>query len=111
MQLCEHDIFISDERLDKATALHRVVEKLSAAGNTTTDYLRGMLDREAQISTYLGNGIAIPHGTPESRDAVLQTGVKVIVFRHALTGVTAIPHIWSPELPRAPMNILRFCAN
>ncbi len=53
MQLCEHDIFISDERLDKATALHRVVEKLSAAGNTTTDYLRGMLDREAQISTYL----------------------------------------------------------
>lgn len=43
MQLCEHDIFISDERLDKVTALHRVVEKLSAAGNTTTDYLRGML--------------------------------------------------------------------
>ncbi|EJP1811662.1 HPr family phosphocarrier protein [Salmonella enterica] len=84
MQLCEHDIFISDERLDKVTALHRVVEKLSAAGNTTTDYLRGMLDREAQISTYLGNGIAIPHGTPESRDAVLQTGVKVIVFRHGV---------------------------
>ncbi|MCH6132906.1 hypothetical protein MMA95_26555, partial [Salmonella enterica] len=25
MQLCEHDIFISDERLDKVTALHRVV--------------------------------------------------------------------------------------
>ncbi len=84
MQLCEHDIFISDERLDKVTALHRVVEKLSAAGNTTPDYLRGMLDREAQISTYLGNGIAIPHGTPESRDAVLQTGVKVIVFRHGV---------------------------
>ncbi|WP_162264951.1 PTS sugar transporter subunit IIA, partial [Salmonella enterica] len=54
MQLCEHDIFVSDERLDKVTALHRVVEKLSAAGNTTPDYLRGMLDREAQISTYLG---------------------------------------------------------
>ncbi|WP_162265143.1 PTS sugar transporter subunit IIA, partial [Salmonella enterica] len=65
-------------------ALHRVVEKLSAAGNTTPDYLRGMLDREAQISTYLGNGIAIPHGTPESRDAVLQTGVKVIVFRYGV---------------------------
>ncbi|ECA4737349.1 HPr family phosphocarrier protein [Salmonella enterica subsp. enterica serovar Lerum] len=84
MQLCEHDIFVSDECLDKVTALHRVVEKLSAAGNTTPDYLRGMLDREAQISTYLGNGIAIPHGTPESRDAVLQTGVKVIVFRYGV---------------------------
>lgn len=111
MQLCEHDIFISDERLDKVTALHRVVEKLSAAGNTTLDYLRGMLDREAQISTYLGNGIAIPHGTPESRDAVIQTGVKVIVFRHGVDWGTAIPRIWLLELPRAPMNILRFCVS
>jgi phosphocarrier protein len=43
-----------------------------------------MLVRESQISTYLGNGIAIPHGTPETRDAVLNTGVKVIVFRHGV---------------------------
>jgi phosphocarrier protein len=37
-----------------------------------------MREREGQISTYLGNGIAIPHGTPQSRDAVLKTGVKVL---------------------------------
>lgn len=100
MQLCEQDIFISGERVDKTTALQRVSEKLVEAGNTTPEYLQGMRDREAQISTYLGNGIAIPHGTPETRDAVLNTGVKIIVFRqgvawddenvaHMVTGIAA----------------------
>jgi phosphocarrier protein len=80
MQLCEQDIFISHERVDKLTALQLVCEKLVAAGNTTPEYLQGMLAREAQISTYLGHGIAIPHGTADTRHAVLNTGVKVIVF-------------------------------
>ena len=84
MQLCEEDIFISNELLDRAGSLKQVAEKLVKAGNTTSDYLNGMLAREAQISTYLGNGIAIPHGTAETRDAVRQTGVKVIVFRHGV---------------------------
>lgn len=84
MQLCEHDIFISDELVNKTDALTQVAEKLVEAGNTTSEYLSGMLAREAQISTFLGNGIAIPHGTPETRDAVRQTGVKVIIFRHGV---------------------------
>ncbi|MCP2002877.1 HPr family phosphocarrier protein [Buttiauxella ferragutiae] len=84
MQLCEQDIVLSEERVDKKTALSLVAAKLVEAGNTTNGYLSGMLAREAQISTYLGNGIAIPHGTPETRDAVRHTGVKVIVFRHGV---------------------------
>ena len=35
---------------------------------------------EAQSSTFLGNAIAIPHGTPESRQHVKQTGVRVLQF-------------------------------
>jgi phosphocarrier protein HPr len=84
MQLCKQDIVISDELVDKKTALTLVAGQLVQAGNTTDGYLKGMLAREAQISTYLGNGIAIPHGTPETRDAVLETGVKVMVFRHGV---------------------------
>lgn len=84
MQLCENDIFISDAQVDKTTALKQLSDRLVEAGNTTSAYLQGMLAREAQISTYLGNGIAIPHGTPETRDAVLNTGVKVMVFRHGV---------------------------
>lgn len=42
--------------------------------------LIGMQKRENQASTYLGNGIAIPHGTVETRHNVLQTGVQVFQF-------------------------------
>lgn len=40
-------------------------------------YVNGMLAREQQTSTFLGNGIAIPHGTTDTRDQVLKTGVQV----------------------------------
>jgi len=43
-------------------------------------YVDGMLAREKQTSTYLGNGIAIPHGTTDTRDLVLETGVQVFQF-------------------------------
>jgi len=36
--------------------------------------------REAQGSTFLGQGIAIPHGTPETRDQVFSTGVRLLQF-------------------------------
>ncbi|MNZ86406.1 Multiphosphoryl transfer protein [compost metagenome] len=39
-----------------------------------------MLAREQQTSTFLGNGIAIPHGTTDTRDQVLKTGVQVYQF-------------------------------
>lgn len=43
-----------------------------------------MLNREAQHSTYLGNGIAIPHGTTDTRELVKQTGVTAMHFPQGL---------------------------
>ncbi|EGZ4081495.1 fused PTS fructose transporter subunit IIA/HPr protein, partial [Salmonella enterica subsp. enterica serovar Hartford] len=45
----------------------------------------GMLAREQQTSTFLGNGIAIPHGTTDTRDQVLKTGVQVFQFPQGVT--------------------------
>jgi phosphocarrier protein len=78
MQLTSADIHFDHQVKTKDEALQRVVEALTGAGYTRVAYLKGMREREGQISTYLGNGIAIPHGTPQSRDAVLRTGVKVL---------------------------------
>jgi mannitol/fructose-specific phosphotransferase system IIA component len=36
--------------------------------------------REQQGSTFLGQGIAIPHGTPQTRDQVFATGVRLMQF-------------------------------
>jgi len=65
---------------DKQDAIRQVAAALTAAGNVGEGYVNGMLAREQQTSTYLGNGIAIPHGTTDTRDLVLKTGVQVFQF-------------------------------
>jgi len=65
---------------DKHTALAMLGECLVSDGLVAAGYLGGMQAREAQGSTYLGQGIAIPHGTPETRDQVFHTGVRLIQF-------------------------------
>ncbi|MGD8162144.1 fused PTS fructose transporter subunit IIA/HPr protein [Pantoea sp. FN0307] len=65
---------------NKEEAIRQVAAALTAAGNVGEGYVNGMLAREQQTSTYLGNGIAIPHGTTDTRDLVQQTGVQVFQF-------------------------------
>lgn len=65
---------------DKQAALALLAEALSADGLVAPGYLAGLQAREAQGSTYLGQGIAIPHGTPQTRDQVHCTGVRLIQF-------------------------------
>ena len=65
---------------DKEEAIRQVAAALTSAGNVGEGYVNGMLAREQQTSTYLGNGIAIPHGTTDTRDLVLKTGVQVFQF-------------------------------
>ncbi|MFG6075636.1 fused PTS fructose transporter subunit IIA/HPr protein [Erwinia sp. OPT-41] len=65
---------------DKEEAIRQVAAALTSAGNVGEGYVNGMLAREQQTSTYLGNGIAIPHGTTDTRDLVLKTGVQVYQF-------------------------------
>ncbi|MCS2609210.1 phosphoenolpyruvate--protein phosphotransferase [Halomonas dongshanensis] len=61
-------------------ALDAAAQALVDAKLVDTAYRDGLHAREAQSSTYLGNGIAIPHGTPESRQHVHKTGVRVLQF-------------------------------
>lgn len=65
---------------DKEDAIRQVAAALTAAGHVGEGYVNGMLAREQQTTTYLGNGIAIPHGTTDTRDLVLKTGVQVYQF-------------------------------
>lgn len=65
---------------NKSQALQLIANILVTDGLTTPAYLQGLQDREAQHATYLGEGIAIPHGTPASRDTIIQTGVRLVHF-------------------------------
>lgn len=79
-QLSVKDIHPAQQAVDKDAAIRLVAHALEQAGNVAPGYVDGMLAREKQTSTFLGNGIAIPHGTTDTRDRVLKTGVQVFQF-------------------------------
>ena len=79
-RLSQQDIRLGATAINKQQAIEQVAKALVHAGYVTADYIEGMLLREQQTSTYLGNGIAIPHGTTATRDLVLKTGVQVFQF-------------------------------
>ncbi|MEQ5837251.1 phosphoenolpyruvate--protein phosphotransferase [Marinobacter sp. NFXS9] len=85
LTLTADDIRLGCRAADWREALALAGEELETAGRTTPEYLQGLLDREAQSSTVLGNGIAIPHGTPESREHVRSTGIRVLQFPDGVT--------------------------
>lgn len=78
------DIQLGAQATDKVAAIRQMAARLSAAGLVSDAYVDGMLRREEQTSTYLGSGIAIPHGTTDTRDLVRQTGVQVLHFREGI---------------------------
>ncbi|AZP41521.1 MULTISPECIES: fused PTS fructose transporter subunit IIA/HPr protein [Rahnella] len=84
-QLSQQDIHLGAAASDKQDAIRQVAAALTQAGRVSAGYVDGMLARELQTSTYLGNGIAIPHGTTDTRDLVLDTGVQVFQFPQGIT--------------------------
>lgn len=79
-QLSAQDIHPGQQAGNKEEAIRQIASALVNAGNVAGGYVEGMLAREQQTSTFLGNGIAIPHGTTDTRDQVLKTGVQVYQF-------------------------------
>lgn len=73
-------IFLQQHADNKADALALLADILVKENLTKADYLQGLIERENQSTTYLGQGIAIPHGMPSSREAILATGVRIVHF-------------------------------
>ena len=61
-------------------AIRIVGGRLVDRGSVHADYIDGMLEREATVSTYLGNGVALPHGVLASKDHIISTGIVVGQF-------------------------------
>jgi PTS system mannitol-specific IIA component len=61
-------------------AMREAADMLEAAGAVTPAYFDAMLQRERTVSTYMGNELAIPHGTNETKDAILSSALAVIRY-------------------------------
>ncbi|MEZ8626412.1 fused PTS fructose transporter subunit IIA/HPr protein [Vibrio splendidus] len=80
LKLSKSDITLGQTAEDKFKAIQNIAGDLTAKGLVDSGYVEGMLNRENQNSTFLGNGIAIPHGTTDTRGLVEETGVAVHHF-------------------------------
>ncbi|HHX8651980.1 TPA: fused PTS fructose transporter subunit IIA/HPr protein [Vibrio diabolicus] len=80
LKLSKNDITLSQSATDKFEAIKSIAHSLTDKGLVEQGYVEGMLNRENQNSTFLGNGIAIPHGTTDTRSMVKTTGVAVHHF-------------------------------
>ena len=64
--------------LDKQDAIRQAGELLVQSGCVLPLYVNGMLNREQTMSTYIGNGVAIPHGQYDNRADVRRTAISVL---------------------------------
>ena len=64
----------------KDDAILRAGHMLEASGYVDPGYAESMLEREKVASTYMGMGLAIPHGTSETKALVRESGIVVLQY-------------------------------
>ena len=64
----------------KEEAIRRVGQILHDSGYVDASYIDAMIERENLTTTYMGMGLAIPHGTSEAKAAVIKSGIAVLQY-------------------------------
>jgi PTS system mannitol-specific IIA component len=79
--LLARDAIRLDERAgSRDEAIRRCGAVLVEIGAVGPPYVAAMLERETSVSTYIGEGVAIPHGTLHSKEAVHRDALAVLRF-------------------------------
>lgn len=69
---------VGSESKDKA--IERVGSLLISGGYVKDNYITGMKAREEEVTTYMGNGVAIPHGMNEYKKEILESGIVIAQY-------------------------------
>jgi PTS system mannitol-specific IIA component len=64
----------------KDDAIREAGEILVEAGAVSPEYVDAMFEREKSVSTYMGNFLAIPHGTNEAKDTIHTSALSVVRY-------------------------------
>lgn len=78
MELNPEMILLNQEFENKEEAIRKCGELLVNGGCVEPDYIEAMIERNKLVSTYMGNFIAIPHGTDEAKKFVKKSGISII---------------------------------
>jgi PTS system mannitol-specific IIA component len=64
----------------KDDAIREAGQLLVDAGAVSPGYVDAMFEREKSVSTYMGNYLAIPHGTNEAKDTITRSALSVVRY-------------------------------
>ncbi len=74
------NIFINQKPVNKEDIIRRIGDIFSSQGYTNEYYTQAMLDKEKVFNTYIGNGVAIPHGIEEAKKHIKKTGLVLMTI-------------------------------
>jgi mannitol PTS system EIIA component len=78
--LAEQSILLDRTAVDRFDAVRQCGAALVAAGAVDESYVDAMIQREETVSTFVGEGVAIPHGTLAGKEAVKHDALVVLRF-------------------------------
>ena len=73
-------IKLGQKPVTKEEAIQTAGELLEKLGYVDDSYVVAMQERERLVSTYMGMGVAIPHGTTQVKDTVKKTGIVLLQY-------------------------------
>ncbi|MDA0130264.1 PTS mannitol transporter subunit IICBA [Vibrio sp. MarTm2] len=79
-QIQRENIHLGLQAANKEEAIRFAGNKLVELGYAEPEYVDAMFEREALVPTYLGESIAVPHGTVEAKDRVKKTGIVICQY-------------------------------
>lgn len=74
------NILLNQKSEGKFEAIEKSGRLLIDNGYVKESYIDGMKAREEVVSTYLGNGVAIPHAVNEYKKEILKTGIVILQY-------------------------------
>ena len=78
--LSRESIVLGGQAKDRDAAITEAGRLLVASGAVDEAYVAAMHERETSVSTFMGNGLAIPHGTNEAKGAIRRTGISFVRY-------------------------------
>lgn len=77
--LQKKNILLNCNEDKKEDVIRKLGMLLVESGYVTLSYIDAMIEREKTFATYMGNGIALPHGVESAKDGILSSGIAIMI--------------------------------
>ena len=82
--LLRENIRVNCKAQSKEQVIREVGQMLADSGYVDPSYVDAMIEREKTVSTFMGNGLALPHGVEAAKREVKSSGIAVMTFSQGI---------------------------